>query len=306
MVMVESHELHQSAETVVSKPLTHSASSTLEWINTVNRLIWLAVSPRQSRMSTIARKGLSLFLPPAQKGFSQFGYHILGRRTAYDYLRAQYHLASLAPYLPRTIHDNSERLLAIEIGPGTGLLALVKKQFFPNRTLVLVDLPDVLSFSSFFLTTLMPGGRFLFLDKFRLEHDRWMEYHFAMIPPEATRQLPTKSFHLAMNTDSMQEMELATIRESFLLLMPAAPPPALLYSSNRVQRWTGNTNTRLADYPYQEADRELFSRENASMHRRWIWRKNCCRIPYRWCEPRRNGQIVMQKLTVLTTNRRLT
>lgn len=276
--------------------------STLEWVNTLDRLLWLAFRAEGLSTESIARRAVSFSIPRGRRGSARFGYPFPGRRTAYDYLRAQYHLASIVTHFPPEIRAGRERLTAIEIGPGTGLLALAVKQIFPNSTLVLVDLPEILPFSSLFLTTVMPEKKFLFLDGYPKELGRWKEYDFIFLPPAAAQQLPSHCMHLALNTDSMQEMELATIHEYFRLLRRLLRPPALFYSSNRREKWIGDANTRLADYPYQTDDCDLFSRENAFMRHRWIWKKFHYRLPYPWREGRRDGEVVIQKLAVLQTN----
>jgi hypothetical protein len=176
---------------------------------------------------------------------------------------------------------------------------LAVKQLFPNSTCLLVDLPEILPFSSLFLTTVMPEKKYLFLNKYREQPERWQDYDFVFLPPADARQIPPRSCHLALNTDSMQEMDLPTIRSYFTWIRSLLRTPALFYSSNRMEKWIGNATTRLADYPYTEKDRDIFSRENSFMRHRWIWKKFHYRIPYPWREPRRSGETVIQKLTIL-------
>jgi hypothetical protein len=273
--------------------------SALEWVNTLDRLLWLAFSAWRQQAAPIESKAFDFSIPRGRNGYSRFGYTFGRRRTAYDYLRAQYHLACIAPHLPAEIRTGARRLAAIEIGPGTGLLALAIKQLLPNSAFVLVDLPETLAFSSIFLTMVSPDTRFLFLDGFERNPDSWKECDFTLITPEAARRLPPASIDLALNTDSMQEMELPAIRDYFTRLRRLLRPPALFYSSNRVEKFIGAGATRLADYPYIDDDRNLFSRENAFMHHRWIWKKFHYRIPYPWREPRRGGEVMIQKLTVM-------
>jgi hypothetical protein len=275
--------------------------SSLEWINTFDRLLWLAFSGWRRQAAPVEPKALSFSIPHGRKGYTRFGYPFGLRRTAYDFLRAGYHLACIAPHLPEEIRRGKRRLFSIEIGPGTGLLALAAKLLFPNSSLALVDLPETLAFSSVVLTTVLPESRFLFLDEFERKLGSWTEYDFLLIPPDAARRLPSASFDLAVNTDSMQEMELASIREYFTLLRRLLRPPALFYSSNRTEKWIGSVTTRLADYPYTGGDRDIFSRENAFMHHRWVWKKFHYRIPYPWRKPRRGGEVMIQKLMAMKT-----
>jgi hypothetical protein len=275
--------------------------SSLEWINTLDRLLWLAFSAGR-RPAPVDPKALAASIPHGRKGFTRFGYPFGARRTAYDFLRAQYHLACVAPHLPVEIRSGARRLSSIEIGPGTGLLALALKLLLPNSSLVLVDLPETLAFSLVFLTTVLPDCRFLFLDGFTRDEKSWPEYDFILLPPETARRLPPAAFDLAWNTDSMQEMELKTICEYFALLRRLLRPPALFYSSNRSEKWIGSGAIRLAEYPYTAGDRDIFSRENAFMHDRWVWKKFHYRVPYPWREPRRGGEVMIQKLTEMATD----
>jgi len=275
--------------------------SPLERINTLDRLVWLAFSSWRRQAAPVEPKALDFSIPRGRKEYSRVGYTFGRRCTAYDYLRAQYHLACIAPHLPGEIRTGARRLTAIEIGPGTGLLALAIKQLLPNSALVLVDLPETLAFSSIFLTMVLPDKRFLFLDGFESRLDSWQEYDFTLITPEAARRLPCTSIDLALNTDSMQEMELPAIRDYFTLLRRLLRPPALFYSSNRVEKFIGAGATRLADYPYAEGDRDLFSRENTFMSQRWIWKKFYLGISYPWRKPRHGGEVMIQKLTTMRT-----
>jgi hypothetical protein len=275
--------------------------SALEWVNTIDRLAWLALSDWRLQAAPVDPKALAYSIPRGRKGFTRLGHAIGRRRTAYDYLRAQYHLGCVAPHLPKEIRSSARRFSSIEIGPGTGLLALAIKQLLPNSALVLVDLPETLVFSSIFLTMALPEKRFLFLDGFERKPDSWPEHDFTLLTPEAARRLPSAAFDLGWNTDSMQEMELTAIRDYFTLLRRLLRPSALFYSSNRVEKWIGAGTTRIADYPYAAGDRDLFSRENIFMHDRWVWKKYHYRVPFPWREPRRGGEVMIQKLTAMVT-----
>jgi hypothetical protein len=276
--------------------------SGFERLNTLDRLLWLSLSDWRRRAAPVDANALATSIPLGRKGYTRFGYALGPRRTAYDFLRAQYHLACLAPHLPAEVRSGTRRLASIEVGPGTGLLALAIKLLFPNSTLVLVDLPETLAFSSVFLTTVLPERRFLLLNGFERDPESWLEHDFVLLPPQAADRLPAGSIDLALNTDSMQEMELPAIRRYFALFRRLLRPPALFYSSNRVEKWIGGSATRLADYPYAAGDRDLFSRENLFMHHRWIRKKFHYRVPYPWREPRRGGEVMVQKLTVMRTD----
>ena len=275
--------------------------SELDWVNMVDRLLWLGtrrLRPPWSQ-SPAARRALALSLPRLTLGGARLGYPWFGRRLSYDYLRALHHLHSIAPFISDDVTSGRQRLFALEIGPGTGLLALALRQLIPNSTLVLVDLPEILPFASVLLSLAFPQAQFYMLGENEGRLPDLERYDFICLTPAAANDLPSESIDLALNTDSMQEMEADTIRTYFGLLRRVLHPPRLFYSSNRIEKWIGGRATRLEDYPYGPRDRHRFSRINAFMQKRWVWRKIRYRIPYPRREGRRAGERVIQQLTEL-------
>jgi len=275
--------------------------SELDWVNMVDRLLWLAVQRQERpwRECMAARRALALSLPRLTLGGARLGFPWLGRRLSYDYLRALHHLHSIAPFLSDDITSGRQRLVALEIGPGTGLLALALRQLIPNSTLVLVDLPEILPFSSVLLSLAFPQARFLMLGENDPRPFDMERYDFICLTPAAANELSGESIDLALNTDSMQEMEAETIHAYFAFMRRVLRGPHLFYSSNRLEKWIGGRATRLEDYPYGPRDRHHFSRVNAFMQTRWVWRKIRYRIPYPRREGRRSGVRVIQRLTEL-------
>jgi len=280
--------------------------SELDWLNMIDRLLWLSVHRGEATWaaSDWARRALDLSLPPLTIAGTRLGYAWLGRRLSYDYLRALYHLRSIAPFLPQGVLSGEQRLVALEIGPGTGLLALALRQLIPNSTIVLVDLPEILPFSSVLLSLAFPQARSYMLGENGGGLADLERYDFLFLTPAAAQGLPRQAVDLAANTDSMQEMEAQTIQSYFELLRRVLRGPRLFYSSNRIEKWIGERVTRLADYPYTKDDRHIFARVNAFMQTRWVWRKIRYRIPYPKREARREGERVVQQLTELTVGAR--
>ena len=103
----------------------------------------------------------------------------------------------------------------------------------------------------------------------------------------------------------MQEMELRGHPRLFRAVAPpaASPRPVLFQQPHgKMDRHRHDALGGLSVYPTATAT--LFSRENAFMHHRWIWKKFHYRIPYPWREPRRGGEVMIQKLTEMkTTNK---
>jgi hypothetical protein len=275
--------------------------SELDGLNMLDRLMWLSMQRPDAPWAgqPAAERALALSLPALTIAGARLGYPWFRRRLSFDYLRALYHLHCLAPFLPAEVLDGSRRLVALEIGPGTGLLALALRQLIPNCTLVLVDLPEILPFSSVLLSLAFPQARTYMLGENGGGPADLERYDFLFLTPAAAQAIPRQSVDLAANTDSMQEMEAQTIRGYFELLRRVLRGPRLFYSSNRIEKCIGERITRLADYPYAANDRHLFTRVNGFMQTRWVWRKIRYRIPYPKREPRRGGERVIQQLTEL-------
>jgi len=97
-----------------------------------------------------------------------------------------------------------------EIGAGYGGLARILKYYIPNSCHILLDLPETLTYASYFIAYNFPDKKIAYLSDIidRLdEFDRLIvEYDFILIPPWVSPHIPNSSVDLVIDTYSMSEM----------------------------------------------------------------------------------------------------
>ncbi|MDB5047886.1 MAG: hypothetical protein JWO30_957 [Fibrobacteres bacterium] len=202
------------------------------------------------------------------------GYEMDGRRISFDYVRAQFHIESIAKAFPSL----SKCRTLLEIGSGTGIQAFAFSQFLPGITYIMVDLPGTLAFASYFLAKASPQSKFLY-------YHEWLESgltnaDFVFLPFYEISKLPDGICDLALNTDSMQEMNYETIGKYFQQLRRLLRGPRLFYQSNRKSKMMDGEDIQVDKFPYKKEDNPLFKRENPFMAEHWVKRKKFGLIPY--------------------------
>jgi len=97
-----------------------------------------------------------------------------------------------------------------EIGAGYGGLARILKSYIPNSCHILLDLPETLTYASYFIAYNFPDKKIAYLSDIidRLdEFDKLIvEYDFILIPPWVSPYIPNSSVDLVIDTYSMSEM----------------------------------------------------------------------------------------------------
>jgi putative sugar O-methyltransferase len=105
----------------------------------------------------------------------------------------------------------TERSVILDIGSGYGGLSRILHYYTPNSCHILLDLPETLILTSYFIKYNFPKAKIALLDdivdKFenfdRLTH----EYDFIIIPPSILTHIKEKSIDLVINTASMGFMQ---------------------------------------------------------------------------------------------------
>jgi len=104
----------------------------------------------------------------------------------------------------------STRPIIWEIGAGYGGLARILKSYIPNSCHILLDLPETLTYTSYFISYNFPDKKIAYLSEIidRLdEFDKLIEeYDFILIPPWVSPFIPKSSIDLVIDTYSMSEM----------------------------------------------------------------------------------------------------
>jgi putative sugar O-methyltransferase len=106
--------------------------------------------------------------------------------------------------------NKEERNIIFDIGSGYGGLERVLYNYIPNSCFILLDLPETLILSSYFIKYNFPDKKIALLDDIvdRLDQFEKLinEYDFIIIPPSVTKNIPDKSIDLVINSASLAFM----------------------------------------------------------------------------------------------------
>lgn len=128
-----------------------------------------------------------------------------------------------------------------EIGAGSGLLSI----FFHHdlgAKVVIVDLPEMISYSSACVHQMFPEAKILLPHEVKngLNYD---DYDFVFLLPDQTNYLPGDYFDLAVNCQSMGEMRKEEIDTYFKVIQDAVKNGGYFFCSNRLRKEPGQTPT---------------------------------------------------------------
>jgi putative sugar O-methyltransferase len=123
-------------------------------------------------------------------------------------LRLLFHSIMVENITSNIAFPTSKRTTIWEIGAGYGGLARILKQYIPNSCHIILDLPETLTYASYFISYNFPNKRVALLSDIRL--DRFSEaitkYDFIIVPPWVTPYIPDLAVDLVIDTYSMSEM----------------------------------------------------------------------------------------------------
>lgn len=139
----------------------------------------------------------------------------------------------------------SKPLRVLEIGAGYGGMAnlLIKRGIVSSYTII--DLPDNLAQSAYFLTCENPG----FQTHYCEASDQQTENHLNFFTPNEIGKLENSSYDLIINCDSLGEMPAGVARNYVAFISNKLSSTGTFYSKNGVQR-NENTVENLSDYGF--------------------------------------------------------
>ena len=156
-------------------------------------------------------------------------------------LEYTYMLTHLEPYLA-----NVETV--VDIGGGYGGLARLIKLAYPEKKLVLLDLPEVNTIQTYFLGNAFPDATVLGLRDVSHQNvidPQEIDADFLVLPGQLIERLRPSSFQLAINTRSMMEMDLETVSFYVGHMQERIAAGGAFFCVNRYEK-----KTRLKDYPF--------------------------------------------------------
>ena len=177
----------------------------------------------------------------------------MGLSFTYDCFRQ---MCSLA--LVRSKLKNQGKLTMMSIGDGYGFLSGLYKKFYPNSSIVLVDLGKSLFFQARELKEAFPNLRHYLVQGDETSTEAFQGYDFIFCPAEHVNVLQGVVFDFAYNIASMQEMTNPTIKKYFDFLRANMTKENLFYCCNRIEKiMDGGEITRFEEYPWDQGDRYL-------------------------------------------------
>tara|TARA_A100000164_G_C21939685_1_gene789968 strand:- start:2009 stop:3070 length:1062 start_codon:yes stop_codon:yes gene_type:complete len=177
-------------------------------------------------------------------------YDFDGVLTNYNELRTIKLLINLEKY----ISENSK--IICEIGGGFGSLASKIKKRYPNKTIILIDIPETLILQSYYLSSVFPEYKFCFYEEFislSAENLNKNSYDFIIIPPWAINKIIGNiSIDLFINSHSFQEMDREVIIEYFNFIQKTIKVEGTFYNLNKNFKLINNKAIKISEYPYDD------------------------------------------------------
>ena len=186
----------------------------------------------EERLASLRALGGDALLVPEPRALGGFGYEIDGRLFNVDTLKFYEALIAMARGGVLAWIRASSRPVVCEIGAGWGGFAYQFKTLFPASTYVIVDFPELFTFSATYLGTVFPDARLLFHDGGDAASlDGWRDADFVFVPQAQADLVSGIPLDLAVNMVSFQEMTDAQVRAYARMAARAGCPR--LYSLNR-------------------------------------------------------------------------
>lgn len=134
-----------------------------------------------------------------------------GRRISADFLNRWMWLKRLE----RSVTLPTENPVIMEIGGGYGAFMRMIREFHPQASCIMIDIPETLFFLDVFLRHHFPDGKFLYATDREILSGDLTQYDFILVPHYLASGLKGKKIDLLINTNSFGEMLTDTIRHWF-------------------------------------------------------------------------------------------
>jgi len=125
-------------------------------------------------------------------------------------IRNLFHAIIVENILRKVEFSNNKREVVLEIGAGYGALSRILKQYIPNSCYIILDLPETLTYASYFISYNFNDKKIGFLsdiiDRLDSFDELLLEYDFLIIPPWVIEYISKESIDLIIDTYSMGEM----------------------------------------------------------------------------------------------------
>lgn len=130
-----------------------------------------------------------------------------------------------------------ESFVWCDLGSGSGQMARTIKDFFPNTTVILVDLPETLLFASYFVAMNFPDARIGYYDELKdlpnITADVISKYDIIFLPNFAYERLDANTVDISWNTASLSEMSMESIQNYIRIIEKTTRSGGYFYCVNR-------------------------------------------------------------------------
>jgi len=103
--------------------------------------------------------------------------------------------------------SKEQRNVILDIGTGYGALPAILKNYIPNSCHILIDLPEVIVFASYYVKYHFPDKKIALLEDIKEKMDDFdaltKEYDFIILPAKVIEKISMESIDLVVNTASL-------------------------------------------------------------------------------------------------------
>ena len=166
-----------------------------------------------------------------------------------------------------------------EIGGGYSCFGRMLIEEFSGKY-VNIELPESLLLANYYLRMHFPELRFYPLERLVLDkvvtHQDWLDYDIFLLPSGVTFERDIE-FDLAINSRSMMEMRIDTVRDYFKLIHSHVAVGGHFLNINRIEKLTDGYPVLFCEYPYDDKWNVVYGKD--SVTQKGIYSLLATRIP---------------------------
>ena len=185
------------------------------------------------RYSKVINKELLASVSESSAGGSAFVYY----RGQYLSEKLLFHTLIVNDINNHITFQKDKRNVIVDIGSGYGGLDRLLSYYIPNSCFILVDLPETLLLTSYYIEYNFPNKKIALLSDIIDRLDEFdslvLEYDFIIVPPSVVEKIPSSSVDLVMNSASLGFMQKDYVKYYLSHIYRMLRPLGYFYSLNK-------------------------------------------------------------------------